>query len=632
MNVSQRRGSRGVSLIEVMIAVVILSFGLLALAALQSSLFRAGAETKARANATAMAQQVVENSRAFSYVMAPNAAYTGPTYMGLATAKLDSQTVGGVLYGVCRQVRRYRYDETAGRFVALNTVDADSCSDTTSAGGVSFDPATPEFKEIKVSVSWGDDRGETRVVELTDAVSAVAPADSARVVKTPQDVPRGPEVWIEPPNKGNPAVVPIAVGDDKSAASSNPVPRRFTKVDSNTAATLFSVFTFTGNSAGSEVLLNRKLDVGAVTCRCSTGAGSTYQSSAQNPAFQPVVWNGKQLSYMEPQPLPAGTKIGLFEDKGSSAKDIEAMCDSCCRDHHESSKRTQRPDPHRDLGSSGFNGSEHYLYNALATPVSSGTYSEACQLARVGGRMRITVDPKQNFMLSVPLDKDELGYEPANFAARYSGLVVDYLKDSMATLPAGYLSPTASFPAFEEATYAPSCEGNPDCNARYADILKPAPFLLAKTGEFATRQVVSFGLYVDYVNPDTKQAYECALTKSAAKSCDGLRSRNPLETLPFYAINVANLGTWSTDGAGSEWLSVTSPTYATNTGILDGNGGLVSRDAQKNATACKRAILSMTRSSSGLAGRLPIDPDDNGAANKASDALTFKYDTSATCN
>lgn len=639
MNSSMRRDARGFSLIEVMIAVVVLSFGLLALAALQASLFRAGAESKARANATAIAQAAVEDAKTFAFLTPPSASYpVGDTYAGLATANLGSQEAGSITFHACRQVWRYRSAMGATTFSGLDATAAEKTASpaSVSGGAVSMAGCTttagsldtpgggiPEFKEVRVTVAWLGADGQLKSVALTDTVAAIAPADAIQVVKGPFEASRGPEIWIEPPNKDNPAVVPIAVGDDKSAASSNPVPRRFSKVDDNTAATLFSVLTFTGSTAGEEVLLNRKLDVAGVTCRCSTGSGTTYASSPTNPAFQPTVWNGKQLAYMEPQPLPTGTKIGLFEDRGSSAKDIEAMCDTCCRDHHESASRNQRPDPHRALTALESNGAEHYVFSDLTKSVSSGIYSEACQLIRVGGRMRISVDPKQNFLVSVPLNAAKTGQEPANFVERYSNLVVSYLQESASSLPTGYLSPAAPFPAFVQSKYACKGTGDASCDPGYADILDPAPIYLATGG---SKQLVSFGLYVDYINADTKKAFDCALGKSTGSDCDGLRDRNPLETLPFYAINVANLGVWSVQNVGQPNLTVSSPTFANNTGILidNGDGGVVTAGVPKVTTnKCSSVSIDITRSSSGVAGRLPIDPDDNSAANKARESLEF---------
>ena len=128
MTTHSNERSRGFSLIEVMIAVLVLSIGLLSLAALQGELFRSGAESKARANATAIAQQVIENARTFSFISAPTG-YTGDTYMSLADATW-TVTAGGVTYNVSRDVVRYQYSAATNKFAE---------------GSAAFSGAVPEF-------------------------------------------------------------------------------------------------------------------------------------------------------------------------------------------------------------------------------------------------------------------------------------------------------------------------------------------------------------------------------------------------------------------------------------------------------------------------------------------------------
>ena len=592
-----------------MIAVLVLSFGLLALGALQANLLRAGAETKARSNATTIAQQVVENSKTFSYLTAP-AGYTGATYESLSTGTLGNQTIAGVSYSTCRQVKRFRYNEATSKFVALNGVDAVTCSDTGSVGAV-VDASTPEFKEVRATVGWNSEAGIAKVVELTDTVGSIAPANSIQVVKTPFISARGPEIWIEPPNKGNPQVVPIAIGGDQSAASSNPKPEQF--IQDVSAVTRFSVQTFTGATSGDEVRLNRKLDVAAVSCVCQNDLGV---SSATKPAYQATQWNGKQLAYLEPQAVAAGTRTGT-PVASNSAPEIEALCTTCCRDHHESANRIPRPDPYRLLTSGEVNGAEHYGYKKQGSsyvldtllPAGSATgseYVDACQLVRVNGLMRMTVDAQQNHLMVTPLnDNTPPGYLQSDFIARYSGFVSNTIADGMATLPTGYPGPNARFPAPTAARLA-----------SYVDIVTP-PSIGLVTGD--SKKLVAFGLYMDYVNADTIKAYTCAVSRSNTGDCEGLGSRNPLEVLPLYAVNIANLGSW--DSSKPAVASVVNATY-NNIGLLATDGGTVTAQVGASTTRFPVSVL-INNSNSGLAGTSAVDPDDDSLSNLFADLLDF---------
>ncbi|MGI8561473.1 MAG: type IV pilus modification PilV family protein [Luteimonas sp.] len=631
MNTSTLRTEGGFSLIEVLIAVVVLSFGLLALAALQGSLFRAGAESKARANATAIAQAVVENAKTFAYLTSPDPA-TYPvsgTYAGLATANLGTQEINGTTYHTCRQVWRYRSSIGGTTFSGLAATAAEKSASpaSVSGGGVSMAGCTStagsadvpgggvaEFKEVRVTVAWMGSDAQLKSVALTDTIAAVAPADAIQVVKAPLQSSRGPEVWIEPPNKDNPQVVPIAIGGDQSAASSNPKPEQF--VQDVSAATLFSVQTFSGSTSGSEVRLNRKLDVAAVSCVCQQGSGTASQSSATNPAYQPTVWNGKQLAYLEPLAAPLGTKIATPVVSNSSPE-IESLCTVCCRDHHETSTRQPRPDPYRALTSAEANGAEHWGYKKQGNSFrvgdglfpagadTSGQYVEACQLIRVNGLMRMAVDAQQNQLLVTPLNDARTGYRQSDFISRYSGFVSSLVADGMASLPPGYPGPTARFPAASATLLG-----------TYDDIVNP-PAIALLTGD--VKKLVAFGLYVDYLSADTLKAYDCASTKNNTGDCAGLGGRNPLEVLPFYAVNVANLGSWASARAGV--AAVVNATYS-NQGLLSSDGGVVSAGSSSSSDPVPVSI-EINNSNSGLAGTQPVDPDDKSDFNFVKDFQGF---------
>lgn len=602
---------RGFSLIEVMIAVVVLSFGLLALSALQAGLFRAGAEAKARANATALAQNAVENARSFAYITMPAASgYTGPTYMSLGTASLGTQTVGGVTYTVSQTVTRLCWGGA-------------SFSEAACVNPVAYSGSRPEFKNVEVAVTWTADDGTTKRIEVEDSVPAVAPADSLQIVRTPTANASGPQVWIVPPNKDNPQVVPIAVGDDKSAASTNPKPEQF--VEDLSAATRFSVQLFTGSSSGEEVRLNRKLDVAAVSCLCSRNG--TEVSTASNPTYLPAIWNGKLQAYVEPQPAPAGTKIATAVTTNS---DISPMCTICCRDHRESTARSNpRQDPYRALLTSeaaeehwGYKkkGANNYLIGepmvqwGTGSTATSGEYLEACQLVRVNGRMRVAVDAQMVDMQVTPLSDNFSTYRDSGFITNYAAYVKQLVQDGMAALPTGYAGPEARFPGAASTL-----------QSSYSGVTDPALIDLTSATAGTRRKLVAFGLYLDYLSADTRAAYACALTKNDTGDCAGLGKLDPLEVLPFYAVNVANLGTWTSERPGA--LSVADAQY--KQGLLTDDGGIVTVQTGTHGTASTAAtsnilvMLQMGRSNSALAGTLPIDPDDGASANIFNDVQKF---------
>lgn len=604
MTMHSYRNARGFSLIEVMIAVIVLAVGLLSLAALQGELFRSGAEAKARANAATIAQQVIEDARTFGFTVAPDVDYVGNTYSSLVTDEWDVLDVSGIDFNVDREVIRYRYDEATGTF-AENAVDP-------------FSIGVPEFKMVRVNVSWTSATGEEKSIQMADSIAAISPADVAKVMEGPSESAQGPTVWIEPPNKDNPRAVPIAVGDNQSAASSNPTPEQF--IEDVSAVTKFSVLSFTGSIDGDEVQLTRKLDMAAASCVCQEGGSST----STNPAYEPTVWNGVQLAYQEPGTVPIGTATGTAIVANADSE-IEPICTICCRDHHVDDDRSPAPDPWR--AEQGDSVADHYGYGTqgnsydiggglLPTSDTDGLYLDACQLTRVAGRMRMMVDASQASLVTTPLDDAGTGYRIADFITHYSGYVTTHLAEALgadAEMPTGYPSPTAKFPAPSTTT-----------NTAYAVVVDPDAVEIA---EDETVNLVSFGLYVDYLNEDTLLAYRCALNGTDEDDeCTGLIDRDPLTVLPFYAVNVASLGDW--DSAEPLVVSVAGATY-TNQGALSTIGGIVVGGKAASETdgdgepIPSPVTITINNSNSGLTGTAAVDLDDELDANYIPDAQTF---------
>lgn len=596
----------GFSLIEVMIAVVVLAIGLLSLAALQGRLFQSGAESKARAVATSLAQHTLEEARSFAFVTTPvnadgSITYTGATYASLAAGTPQTTTSGGIGFTVTRSVTRYRYSETAGVFVA-NTTDP-------------FSVGVPEFKQVNIDVTWKGSDGVDKSVKLTDSIAAVAPADAAMLRRRPGEQVGGPKVYVERPS--DPQILPIALGDGQEAASSNPKPNQV--IQDVAAATTFSVMTYSGS--GDTVLLGRKVDVAAVSCLCQAGPNA----SATNPAYQPVVWSGRQQAYLEPLALvDTSIKTGVPDSKLNNSE-IKQMCTVCCRDHKETAKRNPRPDPWRQLTDTEKSGDqEHYGYAAsgvnydmtrlrLLGESGVGSYVDSCQLIRVGGQLRLAVDARQANRLVTPITSGATNpYDVPDFKAQYGAYIQDKIASTIGSVSGG------GFPEFVVP--------------KDSELRLPGPIRMDDSSP--EKKLVAFGMYMDYLSKETLDSYGCvAGTISASDSrCSGLVASTPqaaMAMLPFFVVNVANLGEWRSGEKSA--ISVYSADQANGTDggrVYPNVGKAVVLDANGIATPVEIPVaLRMNTSNSGLASTFPVDPDDASAGSFREDSQGFIKDT-----
>jgi Tfp pilus assembly protein PilV len=144
MRAGNYEDSRGVSLVEAMVALAVMAFGMLTVVGVQSTLRLNGDIAKQRTEATRIAQESLEQSRAFEVIEAADAA---PGQ--LAWADIDSNTLdvtpdnSNTTYRVQRSVTTYT------------------------------DPAA---KALRVTVTWNDRAGQAQSVSLSSSLAAVAPA------------------------------------------------------------------------------------------------------------------------------------------------------------------------------------------------------------------------------------------------------------------------------------------------------------------------------------------------------------------------------------------------------------------------------------------------------------------------
>jgi Tfp pilus assembly protein PilV len=185
-----RRASavRGVSLIEAVVALAVVGFGLLGFVGLQSALRFNGDVAKQRSEAVRIAQEAIERWRAYATVDADGAL---ADYAEIATVAQTS--VAGATTNTTFKLTRTVTDETTGD------------------GGLN--PAEPRRKTVVVDVAWEDRNGDTQNVRLSTTIAAVPPEIAGTLslpdAGTPTRMPRA----------RHPAVPVVAkdIGDGRSA-------------------------------------------------------------------------------------------------------------------------------------------------------------------------------------------------------------------------------------------------------------------------------------------------------------------------------------------------------------------------------------------------------------------------------
>jgi prepilin-type N-terminal cleavage/methylation domain-containing protein len=152
MNQAPNKWQRGVSLIEALVALAVMSIGMLGLVSLQTSLRGSSDVAKQRSEAVRRAQQEIERWRAFTVL---------------------NTTAGSTAFA----------DLTAG----TTSVDITGTNATYTQERIVADLAAPRRgKSLTVNMSWVDRNGDTQRVRLSTAVAGIAP-ELAATMTVPGD-------------------------------------------------------------------------------------------------------------------------------------------------------------------------------------------------------------------------------------------------------------------------------------------------------------------------------------------------------------------------------------------------------------------------------------------------------------
>ncbi len=586
--------SRGFSLIEVLIAVLVLATGMLALAALQAALTRNSVDAKVRSQGLAVAADVLDRVR--SRASATNTDYEGlPLGTGAWTAWAPPAFGGApntsATFETRTAVARFVRDSTAAGCGGAGNVP---CFRVAAAGDTYQLNNTAEFKRITVVVRWTDANGAVRSSTMNDVVTSVTRDKSSSVLNQTPTPPTGvgePVARIPRPSEAG--IIPIAVGDGKETAASNPKPATG-RERGRTDETSFQVYSY-ATEANNVARLTRVIDTRVLGCRCQLGAlpvGSNAYFTVPN---QPTYWNGKD--YVE----PIDGVIGLRGKTVANAVQNQDLCVSCCLDHHDFAGQVTKFDPfraearhkhYRDTNEGNF------VSEFVESSNVGDTYLEACRFIRVNGVFRVATDARLELMNLLESDSSvvDASVPLASKVPRYQAAVKSFVDQRIVS---GLQTPSMS---------------------AFADVLvDPAQMPLQSTN--SKRFLHNRGLYIDYLESDARVAISEAISACPDATAD---VDCVLPLLPFVSINTTDIAQWDSDPSVSS-ISVTNLGTNTPQPTATGNQAPLPPYARGIVTGLsngtENANVFMQRSNTGLSDSKPIDWNDGGQEVAAPNAV-----------
>ncbi len=507
-----RRSSRplqhqlGAGLIEVLVAVLVLAVGLLAMGKMNGLLIRDGGTANNRAIAISLAQQKIDDLRSFKWLKDPDppgAAICGP---GIFCYSEIANSVNGTNLGGGSENLLGSLVYPAGTVVVGNTSFNRSWTVV---------PNT-QFNLVTVTISWTDQNGTGTEILQTALLSDDA-SITALGAAGPGPTLSGPKVVHTPGTA--PDVVPVTLADDLKRESSRPAP----DVSQHGHSTVVGFLTT--NYASGNQQKNTQEEFSTLSCVCEFEAAGTRKGMTATRK----VWNPgtKELEFELGESI---AKVTGRKPTSGPAAIQPALCDTCCRDHHDVSSASY---PKYDPGRSDLSGGDHQHYQAVSgslVAVNSGEYLEACRFERVNGNFYLMQDWRLADLIVMPKD---------NYLSN-SGTLASYQS---------YLQNKILFSALGAGTDPVKTTVLPDRNT-----------LSLAQGQQA--QLLARGLYIDPI-------YQCRPGAVGALTGRICPSGNPtaldttytsdvsamtspdvrLKHIPFNEVNLTMLATWDSSQA-----------------------------------------------------------------------------------
>jgi type IV pilus modification protein PilV len=604
------RRYRGFSLLEVLIAVVVLAIGLLALAALQGSLASSSADAKVRGRVAAMLTTRMDDLRNAGYGTLTDG---GPTTVTSTTGDCDPATPDATDWIDCARIQAGLANLSASQTITTWSGTAGF------AAGAAAAPTVPQFKRVLLTASWSEADASNHQLSVASDVSALALTSNVVVPPDPQGAGGFAPIvrTVDPATAG---MIPIALDSSSTSAASNPLPELIgRKNNEQIVGTQFTTLNYTP-PVNSEVVVQKRFENEVIKCSCKYGAGGNNLPEIYRTAQWPAIWTGERYDIYKPS--TATDAPGQAASSGQTPGVQQSpLCQECCRDHHDNSDTgVAKFDPERSDNSTAkydFNGT------SLVPAPANGTYVDACRVIRVDGFWRTAADmySRQLGLLETETVGDQAaksGVPTANAATAYTNFVKNYLKQ--------YDGTTATAPG-NAATMFDGTSG----------INTPAVVTIPAVSNTDFRYLHARGLYVDYLEEKARTRLTEVLADNGPQGqCpSGTNLEDCVLThLPFTSVNLTEIAKWL--ASDPNVLTVNSgnllPNPADSSQAPDPTKPSGSRTIGK-AVGAANNTATMRKSNSGVAVNAVlatlngVDPGDD--TDVASDTQPFQVNGSA---
>ncbi len=602
-----RRLMSGGMLLEVVLAIAIFAFGMLALVQLQGNVTRSSSDANTRTVATNIAEEIIENIRGFEQVpaIADNDKWEYLELVG--TALNGTVTRGNMEYAVTATIRDFWRDDANDTFISN-----DATNPPTVPSGLS--DAYASFKLLKIDVSWNtgqdfyvDDENTAVLGDNTITVYEIIPSSppilGAKIAANLNEPAGAPVVDYSPGL--NPDIVALTLDDQKLKEATTPIPDIIRSGE--LTETYFEVVSYNTAKA-----FTRREEFLTVGCECILNP----DSGASDFGLRPTVWNG--VEYTEGDPV-TNKNVGVSANNQQSV-----FCNVCCRDHHDGGSGANDAvlederlvyDPWQYSPSDKGKDHAHYSRSkkgVISEAKDGDTYLESCRLVRKDGFFRVAQDFNQQGFFGVVEDYMDNVAEVGEYSDYITAAAEDFYKTGQTDLP---LPGDTGMPQFTNPVdglkydYLPSTQENVANAGPYTSL--PTPLGLNK------QQLRSRGIYLDYMTNEVKDKIATCLPLDADDNpptgCQIPHFSTALEVYPFFEVQLTTLANWTEDPL-NEPVDVTNEAVASNNTHSRGRA-----DLKKTGMGKTKSDFGIHKGNVGIAATDPIRIDDPQAADTGAD-------------